>query len=109
MDNQGYYTSVGRKIGDFCIGFFGFWIINSALFGIINFLVFGTGVNIPSLVDDVIGIGGSILIIMLDILAIIYFFIKKRRFISIGMISSFAIPFLLVGACFLIIMGFSKF
>ena len=112
VDKNKYYTSGGRKWGDFAIGFFGLWIVNAILSMIVNvILMFIPGINSNILASgfSLLLIIPGILIFILEVVAIVYFFKKGRRFISIGVIIGFVLPLLLalilLGACFIAFSG----
>jgi hypothetical protein len=109
---QDFYKNPGRKVGDFFIGMAGLWGINFILSMIVNVIL----MFIPGIDSNILS-GGfgpfliipGILIFILEVVAIVYFFKKGRRFISIGAIVGFALPFLLalllLGACFIAFSG----
>jgi len=88
----GYYSSTGRKIGDFFIGFVGLLVV-FILLGV--YLVNGSGNNVPVVLGLAAGaaIAGPIIC-----------FSTGRRFIAIGMLCSLLVPLLAVGACFVMLL-----
>lgn len=80
-----YYTSTGRKIADFLLGFIVAPIIPL-------FIAFG--------VKSGSGIG---LAILLMVFGTIFAFLKNRRFLAIGMLCACLVPLLLFGACLLML------
>lgn len=113
MENQSqnktdYYTSAGRKVGDFCIGFFGVWVLSYILSIILTLLFYflslsnsGTGFAFSSMIVI------AVIALLVAIIGIIVAFKKGRRYIGIGIIVSAIIPLLLLGACWLILAGIS--
>ena len=93
-----YYTTLGRKVGDFFIGVLGVMLV-SAVVGFLFQMKLGGGGSAggPVMVGTLFSAG---MIIYLAILS----GRRGRRFIGIGMISVFLIPLLLAGSC-MIIMG----
>jgi len=97
---EDYYTTTGKKVGDFGKGFFlniGIGIVASLL---VSYLSIITSISI-------IGTIISILFFVMDVFLIIRFFKENRRYIAIGMLSSLIIPLLLFGACTLLLSGLS--
>jgi uncharacterized membrane protein len=76
--------SVWFKIRDFFIGFFGVLIMSS------------TSLAIPWI---------SIIVLLAVMPATVYFFRVNRPYISIGILSTLLIPFLIFGACSVIFLG----
>ena len=101
-----YYTSTGRKISDFCIGFFAFWGLTIIAL-ISQWILIAIGIKgyIAAYMFQFFGMGTF----ALSILAISLAFIKKRRFIGIGLIIAYVIPMifllLVLGACVLTLSG----
>ena len=88
--NADYYTvNPDRKVGDFCLGFFGM-IVSSIL-------LFMLGAS-----SFFFGYLSYLLMFAVLILGITLPFTNGRRYIGIGVISSIIIPLLLFGACLLI-------
>ena len=85
-----YYTHVGRKIGDFFIGFVGI----TALVGAVA--VYAVPRNIGT---------GIALGVALEAMGVVISFSIGRRFIAIGMLSALLIPVLALGACFVALSG----
>lgn len=104
-----YYITHGRKIGDFFIGFVGFYIcilVLSPLLSIIIIPIF--------LLSSFLGSYFSIFIIgllylLIPLIGIIVANKYHRRYISIGIISAIIIPLLLFGACLVVLGGLSSF
>jgi hypothetical protein len=100
-----YYTSSGKKVGDFFIGFLGIWAIN---------FVFGSLLSLSSSFFSEIyssfsffGISAWFIGLAVDIVLVILAFKYGRRFIAIGILATFLIPLLILGACFLVFLGSS--
>lgn len=101
-----YYTTTGKKVGDFLIGFFGIWVISGFLsffIAIINSIVFMNNYDIQGWIAGI----SFVISLILYIVAIVLAFHFKRHYIAIGIISSFVVPLLLVGACFAVFWGMS--
>ncbi|EKE06488.1 MAG: hypothetical protein ACD_18C00347G0013 [uncultured bacterium] len=100
-ETDGYYTNKSKKVADFMIGFFGFITISILLAILLQsfFYVFPR--------NDFMTWLYIIVPIALTILGIYIPFRKKRRYIGIGIISFFILPFLLFGACMIIFTGFN--
>jgi hypothetical protein len=78
---QSYYTSTGRKVGDFCIGFFGPQVVSFILSIPINLI----NLLMPfSFMIDNTGRILSIIFLLLVISVIVYGVIKRRKFLWIG-------------------------
>lgn len=92
QDKNDYYTSTGRKIGDFCIGFFGIFIVASVL-STITMLVFFNAFIV------------SIILLFIVVFGVIFSFKKGRRYIGIGIIASTLVPLLFLGACMIMFAG----
>lgn len=90
-----YYTSIGKKIGDFLLGFFGVIISYSFYTFVLNFSYYSA---------NMIWIILFISIVVLVVLPVT-FFKMGRRFITIGIISTLLIPLLIFGSCFMIKIG----
>lgn len=84
-----YYTTTGKRVGDFMLGFFGYIIINLIL-------VF---VFLPLLAGFYWGY--SFFPIVINALLLVLFFKIGRRFIAIGIISVILISILIFGSCVL--------
>jgi len=97
-----YGDSDGRRVGDFLLGFFGIWIIGLLIYFTIAGLL--STINLP-----VIGGGLVTIAIMLEmaflIFAIIFAFVKNRKYIGLGIIVSALVPLLIFGACLIMIMS----
>ena len=102
---QGYYNSAGKKVGDFFIGFLGIWVINIVAGAIISIpgALFGSFSTGPA----VFGIFGWLISLAIDIALVVLAFKFGRRFIAIGILTTFLIPILILGACFLMFIGSS--
>lgn len=84
-----YYTTTGKKVGDFILGFFGIIILNSIFATVLSFASLGwTSLLIP---------------IVVFAFSLVLFFKIGRRFIAIGIISIALIPILLFGSCLLLL------
>jgi len=101
VQNDYYGDNTGRKVGDFCMGFFGplilFQLLQTPL--LIFSSIFSSGMYTMF---------SSILIFVLALFLGIFFFIKfkkTRRYISMGIISSVVIPLILFGACWVLFSG----
>ena len=99
MEKEYYYTSTGRKVGDFFIGLIGTFLIQSFagfLTIFVSQILLGSSIGIVTFVGTIIG-------------AIYIMKKSNRRFIGIGLLIGILIPvilgLLLFGAC-LIIMPF---
>jgi heme/copper-type cytochrome/quinol oxidase subunit 4 len=90
-----YYTSDGRRIGDFFIGFVGsiVLVLIAYIFTTFNrsFVSFGALSLFAPLA--------------LLILASVVSGIQGRRYIAIGIVSAIIIPLLFFGACWIVIIG----
>ena len=92
-----YYINSGRKVVDFIIGFFGIWVVNAVLSAILQ--------GISTLAGgyfDAVMVVVSILLFIAEIIFLVFYVRRKRRYIFIGAITALVIPLLLVGACFAI-------
>ncbi|HBG60929.1 MAG: hypothetical protein A2Y03_10695 [Omnitrophica WOR_2 bacterium GWF2_38_59] len=101
-----YYTTTGKKVGDFLMGFFGVWVISgllSFIIAIINSFIFMNNYTIQGWIAGI----SFVITIILYIVAIVLAFHFKRHYIAIGTISSFVVPLLVVGACFAVFWGMS--
>jgi hypothetical protein len=85
-----YYTSRARKVGDFLLGFFGTGVI---ALGILSILT-------SSLALAAMPLGWVVVLIFLGS--------RGRGYIVLGSVAAALTPFLLVGAC-LVIMGAPSF
>jgi len=96
-----YYDTSGKKVGDFLIGFFGIWVLNS-IFVAINSLIFG-GFSGPSFSGSIGMLTSVFPSLILDIVLIVYFLkFSERKYIGIGMLNSVVLPLLIFGACLLV-------
>lgn len=84
-----YYTTTGKKVGDFILGFFGIVILN---------LIFGTALSFANL-----GWANLLISIVVFVFLLVLFFKIGRRFIAIGIISIALIPILIFGSCLLLL------
>lgn len=102
-EQTGYYTSTGRKVGDFCIGFFGlpfvFWITQ----GIVSLpmSLFGVGFSVALLA------AGTITSIAMMIAGVWISFAKGRKWIGIGSIACVMLSLVLVTLLFVALMNMS--
>ena len=87
-----YYTSVGKKVWDFFMGFFG------ALAVFFGALYLASSVFSGSLLYYLI-------LTLVAIIAVAWFFHVGRRFVSIGITSTVLIPLLIFGGCLLMLSG----
>jgi heme/copper-type cytochrome/quinol oxidase subunit 4 len=97
-----YYTNSGKKVGDFCLGFFGAWGLTMVL------------TIIPYWIYSIFSSSFAVFPILLfgfalAVIGIVLSFTKGRRYIGIGIIASVLLPLLLVGACLIIFAGSSGF
>lgn len=101
-----YYVTRGKKIGDFLIGFFGCYVLNT-LIPSLFFVVFNIFRNseFGRWGMDVAGFSVTVLTLGLNIASVIYFFKIQRRFIAIGIIGAVVLLLLLVGGCFAVWAG----
>ncbi len=83
---EGYETT-SKKVTDFCIGFFGFYVA--------IFIFFGVWMTLLSILLAVFEIwaflwmsSGAILFVIADIAIIVWAFMKKRGYIAIGLIAA---------------------
>lgn len=83
-----YYTSGGRKLVDFLIGFFGVTLVIVA---------------VASALAAISPPGGLLLGVIADILCIVFAFAGGRRFVAIGMLCAWLVPLLAFGACLVIV------
>ena len=109
-----YFGSPGRKVGDFCLGFFGSFLVACLIITISTLMIYPAMlINEPGLMWVFIIIQFILPPILLSIFVILVVmsFRRGRRFIGIGMISSLFLPFILLvialGACFVILSGSS--
>jgi hypothetical protein len=92
-----YYTSNKKKIIDFLIGFLGAPIV----MWILGLTIGSFSTRLPQA-----GIVGLVFFLFLLIAAPIIAFRKNRRYIGMGMIAStLLLPFLALGACFIMLSG----
>jgi hypothetical protein len=90
-----YYTTTGKKVGDFILGFFGIIILNF-IFGAVLYPLF-------SLANS--GWANLFISIVALVLFSVLFFKIGRRFIAVGIISMALIPILIFGSCLLLLGG----
>lgn len=96
-ERDDFHASVGRKIGDFCLGFFGAYLALAVIQLPIAFLIGAWEV------PDQAWLALPAVMLIVAIAAIVHFFRHGRRYIAIGIIVSVALPLLAVGACFAIL------
>ncbi len=96
-----YYTTPGKKVGDFLMGFFGFLAL-SFVGSILGSIISSFGSN--GFISSIFGI--FLLFVALGLC--IFFFKIKRRFIAIGIISITLIPVLLFGSCLLLLSPWNR-
>jgi|WetSurMetagenome_2_1015567.scaffolds.fasta_scaffold1390579_2 hypothetical protein len=90
FENKGYYTTTGKKLKDYFIAL--------AICCLLIFVAF-------SITD---GNGMVVYIIFLNFLfagGIVMAFVKKRKFIAFAIITTYLIPLLFMGSCFVQIFG----
>ena len=105
-----YYTNNGRKVGDFCLGFFGIWIVIILITVISSWIISSfSGYSQIYNLFAAFSIYGLLFDILLIILGITISFRKGRRYIGIGILASALVPLLVFGACLIIIMGVGGF
>lgn len=102
-----YYSNrPGKAVLDFCLGFFGIWIIGylgNMILMFIYRLFFLASNNINSILSSGLVLGSSLIFwILLAIAAIVVSKNKGRRYIGIGIISSVIVPLLFFGACLIL-------
>jgi hypothetical protein len=103
-----YLKNKSGKITDFLIGFFGVIGANILLAVIVPLISMVGGPN--DTIASALALGGGVMAIIefiAYVILIIVFFKKQRRFIAIGMLSTLILPFLIVGACLIMIFGLS--
>jgi len=93
-----YANNSGRKVGDFCLGFFGLPIIGGLVMSLSWILT-------EFLEFSFISWFFNVLYTALLVWAIIYVVKKKRRYVWIGLLSAIVIPLLFFGACLWIMMN----
>ena len=103
VGGEDYYTDSRRKVADFFIGFVGIWILASIIFFLFYFygIIFRFGSDFGY---SMLFLGPIIFFIVAIVLVAIGYRIR-RRYISIGIISSAIIPLLLYGACWVVLVG----
>jgi hypothetical protein len=102
-----FYTSTGKKVGDFVLGFFGIWVvivIVSLIFAGIRSLM-----NIRSGFGSIMFFVLPLILLILGLLLMGLFFKMGRRYIAIGILSSSVLPLLVYGACWVVIIGAGGF
>lgn len=97
-----YYTTTGKKVGDFALGFLGTGFVASFVSTFISSLLFFPATLKNSLFSSTIPILISIAVILS---LIILSFKVGRKFIAIGIISLLLIPLLILGSCSLLLFG----
>lgn len=90
-----YYIKKSRKVGDFCLGFFGTIIVPMVVTFLINLFDYIFNFNGEGILISLSSIGGLVAYLWL----IIKFFRTGRRFISIGMLSIIIFGLLIFGGC----------
>lgn len=91
-----YYDRLSKKILDFLLGFFGYF-----LSAILTFSIFEAVFSYSSSLPDIL----SLILFIASIYFIYYLFKINRRFIAIGAIVGIVIPLLVFGACMMIIIS----
>jgi len=99
----GYYANKDNKIRDFILGLFGPVVISIFLMSILTKLSTYGSFFLEGYYFSAI----SIILFIIMLASIYVSFRKKRRYIGIGLISFFILPFLLFGACMMIFTGFN--
>jgi len=93
---EGYYTSPHRKVGDWFLGFVGIFMLGTIILLAVGEVLFG-------LLGEVAGWVVFPLYTGVLLFHILWFFKRKRRFISIGILSGIALvqlaPLIAFGAC----------
>lgn len=107
--NNDYYTSTGRKIGDFFIGFIGILIALFICIMLPNLLSRLLYENSGSISPELLPFFYIILPLVLIVSGIVISNHYNRRYILIGIISGIIIPLLVFGACLLIIIPSLRF
>lgn len=90
-----YYMKKSRRVGDFCLGFFGTIIVPMVavfLIGLFNYIFNFDDEGITTALASIVGLVAYIWLI-------IKFFRTGRRFISIGMLSIIIFGLLIFGGC----------
>ncbi len=95
MVSPDYYTTTGRKVGDFLIGFFGVWVL-AAIFTWIITLTIGL---MTGGVSTFLSVLLYIIPLVILISGVSISFKKNRRYIGIGAIATILITLLVFGAC----------
>ena len=106
--NQDYYTTGGRKVADFCLGFFGALIFNYLItiaYLLITYLNNGLRGSLfqynSSIFLSFFGFGSLYYINLAILIPLsIFAFIKKRRLMGLGIILAILTPFILIGLLF---------
>jgi hypothetical protein len=93
-EREDYYRDQGKKVGDFCLGFFGACLVLIVAVAIAASAAGGNSWAV-SLVGNLV----------LLIAGIVHFFRRGRRYIAIGMMSVVLVPALLAGTCAIIFLG----
>lgn len=104
LQNQDYYSNKSKKIIDFIIGYFGFFVVILILFYCDSFVInaFPKASSLPNWI--------TIILVIAIIIAANVTIKKKRKYIAKGtnfaLLSLILIPVLLFGACFIMISGY---
>lgn len=99
--NEDIYTTTGKKVAHFFIGFLGITFLISIIVGLLSSLI----AQIFNLDDLAIIWYMLSFTLILFITTPIYFFKKNYRYIAIGILSSLIIPLIFAGACFIMFAG----
>ena len=95
-----YANNPGKAVSDFCLGFFGIWIV---LF-VFNFAI-GLLSNVFSIFYGGFFVFSILIYMVLGVSAVVVARSTGRRYIGIGILSSFLIPVLIFGACMVVLGG----
>lgn len=96
MIEEEYYKERKDKVIDFIIGFFGIWGLYTLLSVLSGLILLSLGTDAGIFIFSI----PIFLLLIISIIAVIISFKKNRRYIGIGIMASYIIPLLLVGACF---------
>ncbi|MCF7861521.1 hypothetical protein K9M79_04725 [Candidatus Woesearchaeota archaeon] len=97
-----YYDTTAKKIVDFLIGFFGVIIFLVLMYGLAILI------SINYDIDQYLLMFFLLVDAIIPILVGIISFPMKRMYIGIGIFSSYLIPLLIGGACFIALIGLSS-
>ena len=100
-----YINNPGKAVGDFCLGFFGIWVVDT----IVWFLLAGVFSTLNAGILGNFFVSIFIILILPFIIFPIIFFNIGRRYVAIGILSSLVLPLIIFGACLIIISGLGGF